>query len=268
MNIINIVSSFFISVSILTRIPVPLSGAVVFNEKNAASSTIFFPLVGLFFGFCIFTLHVLLNACGVPAAFQAVCIAALPYIINKFLHFDGLCDTIDAFLADRLPKERLAILKDTKIGSFAVGSAVLIILAKYICIKMLISSPALAQYLVIVPVFARYSMVLLSYRTVYPRETGAAVNIIGKVTKADLLVSTYIVSLIVAFFITVNVNRIFVLFAVIVSCITMFIVVYGMKFISYIKIGGVTGDVLGAMNEIMEPVLFVMILFLFKLYIV
>lgn len=267
--------SFFYSIififSFLTILPFPKSFfkessfqeslMEKFDERATKMSAVFFPLIGLIFGLIIFIFANLFQKIHLPIEVIASIILALPYIFNKFLHLDGLCDFLDAFLLPRSKEERLRILKDSNIGSFAMGGVTLILIFKYTLIKALISESHLIPHLIIIPVLSRYSMVYLSFRSRYPREKGMGQFIIGNISGTIFFMSTAIsIVLLIGFsfiFEKKGIHDILMIFSSLGGVILFSTL---MKIYSYKKIGGITGDVLGALNEVIEVVLLVILL--------
>ncbi len=253
--------SFVIAFSFLTSVPFPFLDKIKYDEENISFSLIFYPVVGLFFGLILFFSTKLLLYIKLNPSLITLAIITIPYLLNKFLHFDGLCDTIDAFLPNKTKEERLKILKYTNTGSFAIGVLILFILLKFELIKIFFTGIELLPLLIIIPVFSRYSMVFLSFISKYPRKNGTAFFIVGKVNINTFLLSTMFFLLInlvfLILFFSFN-NLIIILFQI----IFIFIFTFFFKIYSNLKIGGVTGDVLGALNEIIELLLFVIILIL------
>lgn len=248
-----------IAFSFLTSLPFPFLDKIKYDEDNIPFSLIFYPVVGLFFGLVLFFSTRLLLYIKLNLSLVSLAVISIPYIINKFLHFDGLSDTIDAFLPSKTKEERLKILKDTNVGSFAVGVLILFVLLKFELIKIFLTNKELLSLVIIIPVFSKYSMVFLSFISKYPRKEGTAFYIVGRIKISAFLISTF------SFLI---INLIFlVLFLsfynlIIISFQILFIFIFSILFKIYSnhKIGGVTGDVLGALNEIIELLLFVIII--------
>jgi adenosylcobinamide-GDP ribazoletransferase len=245
-----IFSSFIIAFSFLTCIPVPYINKINFEEENIRFSLIFYPLIGLFFGLLVFFSIQLLLYFKINLSIISVAVISIPYLINKFLHFDGLCDTIDAFLPDKSSEERLKILKDTNIGSYAIGVMILFILLKFELIIIILKNN-LIPLLIIIPVLSRYSLVFLMFISKYPRKQGTAFSMVGKISLSIFLISTL-------FFIIINSACIYIFFnfkyLIITVILIFFIYIFSFLFKLYsdYKINGVTGDILGAQNEIIE----------------
>jgi adenosylcobinamide-GDP ribazoletransferase len=192
-----------IAFSFLTRLRLPGSGRITFSDTLLRGSVAWYPAVGLFYGLVNLGWWLAGHALGVPGGIMAAVLLACPLLINRFLHFDGLCDTLDGFLADRPPERRLEIMKDSRNGSFAMGGAVLILLAKYAILEALWEvggpgaapaaaslAPALAAGLLfLAPVVSRWLVLAMAWRARYPREGGTAFHVVGHVSGRNLVLA-------------------------------------------------------------------------------
>jgi adenosylcobinamide-GDP ribazoletransferase len=215
-------------------------------------SFVFYPAVGLLLG--LIASLPLVVFFKLPAAESLMLLSTLFYVaslewLTRFLHFDGLCDCCDAFSAMSLSKERrLEIMKDPHVGSSAVGAACLLLIGKTLIIYLLLNK-ALLLYddawkamlaLIAVPGLARLAMLCLAAVGRYPRESGTAMNVVGKVPLAALLLAA--VSMLPVFW---NIG----LLASAIATLSCLLMVFYWKAKADAKIGGVTGDVLGACAE-------------------
>jgi adenosylcobinamide-GDP ribazoletransferase len=258
----NLFSALISAFTTLTRIPFPFSRLISGNKENMARSVIFFPVVGLFYGAVLYGGALLMRLLHLPLLLLCFIILILPYCLNKFFHFDGLCDVLDAFWADRTKKQRLRILKDSRIGSFALGGIIFFVLFKFILLYLFFEWGLSQIYLLAIPVFSRYGMVMLSYKSIYPKDRGTGLLIIGKISTGIMLASSLLFLFILLGMVLLSGMDtgavIFLLVSVLAS--GMFVVVF--KLYSYGKIGGITGDVLGASAEITEVLILITCLLL------
>ncbi len=112
-----IIKSFFIAVSMYSKIPVP---SFEWKEEDMRYIFCFFPWVGAVIGICIYFWNVVCDCCRIGILCRTTVDAAIPLFLTGGLHVDGFMDTMDA-LHSYSPKERkLEILKDSHIGAFAV----------------------------------------------------------------------------------------------------------------------------------------------------
>lgn len=118
--------SFFIALSFLTIIPSPKIAD--WQDDDFAKSARAYPLVGLLIGLIL--LLMAYSLANVDAFLRAAILIAIWYLITGGLHFDGLSDTADAVFASKNPTERQIIAKDPRIGSFALLTAILVVVLK------------------------------------------------------------------------------------------------------------------------------------------
>jgi len=229
---------------------VPFLNKINYSDKNALRSVVFYPVIGLFYGSIIyFTAKYLFN---IDKLLLSIIIVGIPLVLSKFLHMDGLMDVLDAFLASKSREERLVILKDPHIGSYAVGGALIFMLLKIAVTNLIVSDLSLIKYFIIIPVLSRYAMVFLAYISIYPRKSGTAQFLIGKITAGIFIAVNVIILIILTVFILICSYSGKFLLITASSLGLVFIIALLFRLYSCKKIGGVTGDVLGALNELTE----------------
>jgi adenosylcobinamide-GDP ribazoletransferase len=118
---------FLSAVSFLSIIPAGPGGE--FDPRLLSRSLAFFSIVGGLFGCLLALLSAALLRFLSPLV-SAVLMAAAWTALSGALHLDGLADTVDAFGGSRDRKRRLAIMKDSRIGSFGAAAVCIILLLK------------------------------------------------------------------------------------------------------------------------------------------
>jgi adenosylcobinamide-GDP ribazoletransferase len=113
------------ALALLTRLPLPD------HAPRGAASAWAWPLVGAALGLAAAGLGALLLACGFPPGSAAAFTLAALALATGALHEDGLADTADGLLGGRSPERRLAIMQDSRIGSFGALALVLVALAAW-----------------------------------------------------------------------------------------------------------------------------------------
>jgi adenosylcobinamide-GDP ribazoletransferase len=140
----------------LTTLPVPL--ITDWREDDLRLAVRAYPVVGLVIGLLL-ALPSFLSASHL---LQAVLTVVIWLAITGALHFDGFCDLADAALAPKTPEERWKIVKDPRVGSFALMGGTLLILTKVAALSdILVDRRGVLQYastLIIVPILARSSV--------------------------------------------------------------------------------------------------------------
>ncbi|HUI62068.1 MAG TPA: adenosylcobinamide-GDP ribazoletransferase [Steroidobacteraceae bacterium] len=134
----------------LTRVPVPAVSD--FSPQELSRSAAWFPLVGLCIGALVSLVLLLCGRINTPVA---AALAVLAWVwITGALHLDGLADLADALAAaHRDPQRFFAVLADPHLGAFGVVSIVVVLILKMAALMPL--SPASALVLPLIPAWAR-----------------------------------------------------------------------------------------------------------------
>jgi len=234
------------AVSFLTVVPMPSSFIETVNAEDFARSFAFFPLVGLLIGFFC-SLFYFLSHRWMPNLLAAVCITALLTFLTRGLHLDGLADLADGVGGGYTAERRLQIMKDSRIGAFGSLALTLAILFKVSALYALMEANNW-QPILLVPVFSRLSMVLTAYKSPYARVEGG----LAKSFVEPMTIHQPLAALIFSGAAAILVSPLWILAylaaAVCCSCC--------IRALSRKWLGGVTGDVLGAANEVAEITLF------------
>ena len=113
----NLLSSCVIAFSTYSRLPMP---QVEWSEKNMRHTLAFFPLVGAAVGLLFRGADALCRWLEVGDVLRAAVLTAAPVAATGGIHLDGYCDTVDALASHAGREKKLAILKDSNAGAFAV----------------------------------------------------------------------------------------------------------------------------------------------------
>lgn len=127
-----------------------------------------FPLVGAVVGL-VAGLPLLLPA---PPALRAFLALALWVIVTGALHLDGFADSCDGLLATTTPERRLEILKDPRVGTWAVVGVTLLLLGKFTALQFLGVAESAMAVVVAAAVAGRWAMVLVAVGFPYARSQG------------------------------------------------------------------------------------------------
>lgn len=241
---------FLLAVQFLTRIPVTCKGEV--DDKKMARSMAFFSLVGLLLGALAAGLHILTSLVFALPVSNLVALVFLLFITGN-LHGDGLMDTADGFFSGR-PRERmLEIMRDSRVGSHGVMAGILVILAKFVLLgQMPLGKQGIA--LILAVALGRWSQVYGAALFPYARLTGGVGNFTAHVGYGELLFNSLTVIVLSLFLL--NLQGLILLGAVLTG--TALLQWYTSK-----KIGGITGDTLGAVNECTEVLSLAVLLVIF-----
>jgi adenosylcobinamide-GDP ribazoletransferase len=242
--------AFLQALSFLTILP--LGRNIPTEGKTLARSMAFFPWVGFLIGLILVLASFLLTLL-LPKSLVLWSTIGLLALITGGLHLDGFADTIDGLASGGTREKKLEVMRDSRIGAFGVIGLIFLIGAKYLALDQIPNS-SLPSSLISMIVMGRNSMVLVCYRSPYARSGEG----LAKPFAANLRLREMVVSTVSAFgivLLTLNVKGILVFLGI---CI--FSLAYRAFFIK--KLGGITGDILGASNEMTEllSILFLIIL--------
>jgi len=231
---------FLQALSFLTILP---AGQPPFpEEKKLARSMAFFPLVGLLIGLLLATAYFLLSFLFSKSLVLWLTLGCLA-LLTRGLHLDGFADTIDGFAAGG-PKEKiLEVMRDSRIGAFGVVGLILLIGAKYLALDQ-IAAGSIPRTLILMTVMGRNSMVWVCYRSPYARSGGGLAKPFAK----NLTAREMIVSSVCTFGIGLLLWRL--KGALVFLGIALISLAFRFFFLR--KLNGITGDTLGAANELSE----------------
>lgn len=224
----------------LTIIPLPTSFGS--DTDDLAGAVPFFPIVGICLG---------LFASGAawvlwlifPPLVAAVLLTFLLLSFSGALHLDGLADTADGFFSARDRARTLVIMRDSRIGVMGVTALVILLLLKVSCMAALSRSDAVRAAFLI-PVAGRCGLVVMMYMLQYVRREGG----LGTLFFAGNTGWPALFGMIIIIIMGFAVNGIPGLVTVTLAMVTVVLFSLYCRH----KIGGATGDTLGAACEIAE----------------
>ena len=250
--------AFASAFTFLTRIP---AWRVVAHDANdLPGATAYFPVVGLVVGAVGGLVFAGALLFWPPYLATVVSVAFTVWMTGAF-HEDALADSIDGFGGGRERARVLEIMKDSRVGSYALVGMLLVLAAKMTALYAIFAAAvaqdapssagqiAVGRALVAAHVLGRWSSVVLIARQPYvcvpmPEERPSAGKaFVGAVTPTRLLFACTATFLILA---TVLEWR-----AIGVAAIAITAVWLAARYFAR-RIGGVTGDALGAANQLIE----------------
>jgi adenosylcobinamide-GDP ribazoletransferase len=108
---------------------VPCFRTIKISEQDLVRSMAFYPLAGFIIGIYLAGIRLFFGLFFSSSLTDIIIIIAL-VVVTGALHLDGLADTADGLAGGKNKEKVLAIMKDTKIGSFAVVGIVSVIFLK------------------------------------------------------------------------------------------------------------------------------------------
>jgi adenosylcobinamide-GDP ribazoletransferase len=236
---------FFAALRFLTPVPVP--GAWAGGERDLARGAYFFPIVGLLTG------GVAAAACfGVdqvlpplPAAALLVC---LLIAASRGLHMDGLADTADGMFSSRPREQILTIMRDSRTGAMGVVAVVCVVVAKVALFAAIAPEGARWKIALLMPLAGRCALVLNMALFRYAHEDGGLATVFSSGRAGRwLLGSVALVVLVAAGWLVAGTEGL--VAAAASAGAGVAVGLYCRR-----RIGGYTGDTLGATSELVECV--------------
>ncbi len=225
----------------LTILPMP--GGRGTTEADLAGSVLYFPLVGLVLGGLGAALAFSLSYVIPPLLAAALLVVAF-LALSGGLHMDGLADTADGFLGSRIRERTLEIMRDSHVGAMGALGIACVLLVKWAALAS-VSEWDLWRVALLTPLAGRAVMVLHLATLPYARPAGLGAIFYGRRHRADAAWAVLVLLLTGGLVLGVR--------GVAVG-IASVAVALGMAAVCSRRIGGVTGDTLGALCEITETV--------------
>ena len=256
---------FLLLLSFMTRIPMPKTE---YDEEKLGKSMKYFPVVGIIVGFillffCIIFNFILKNISYSAALPLMIIVVILTDLITTGgLHLDGLADTFDGIFSYRSKHKMLEIMKDSRLGSNGALALILYFLLKFVLLfSLTIESRESALYAIMTyPVIARFCSVVSCASSPYARGSGMGKTFVDNTKICGLLVAGVITLLYTTglLFIPSIVYHDYSSLKYIMQPIFLVILIvalsglfaYAFSKLIERKIGGITGDTLGALLEI------------------
>ena len=210
-----------------------------FTSQEMGRAVGWFPLVGALLGAILAGLDWALTRI-LPDGVTAVLILAASVVATGALHLDGFLDACDGLFGGYTPEKRLEIMRDERVGAFGLAGGVLLLLLKW---SALAAASHRAAALTLTLTLSRWAISLAIVSAPYAREKGLGRAMKDHAGKAQIALST-ISALIVA----VLVGRWLGLLALALAALTTWLAV---RF-TLTKIPGLTGDLYGAISELVE----------------
>jgi len=232
------------ALAFLTRLP---AGRIDGTAKQIGRSARWFPVIGAVLGAVYAAAVALLSPLFSPLI-VGVLIVAFDALLTGAMHFDGLADTADGLGAGRTRDDVLCIMRDHAIGSYGACALMLAIALKVATIGAVIGTATAIPALLLAPAHGRWSAVLSSALASYarpvaddtPKSVGSPARFIGY---RELAIATMIMLPVALALRPRRGGAAFLTGAVVIAAWT---------WICHRKIGGVTGDTLGAGVELSE----------------
>lgn len=235
-----------VALVLLTRLPLPALPNAAFARQAQACWA--FPLVGLVVGGAGACVAALALAVGLPASVVAGLCLGTQIILTGAMHEDGLADTADGFWGGWTVERRLDIMQDSRIGTYGVLAVIFSVGLRWTALSLLLSHalwPVMA-----IAIASRAGLPLLMARLPRVRPGGLS-DRVGCPPMATALLSIGLGGVLLAALAGP---------AAIVLALATALALAGCAAIAHRKLGGQTGDVLGASQQVVETLCLMVLL--------
>jgi len=244
---------FFVALQFFTRLPIPRW--VGFEQEWLHHASRYFPLVGIVVGTIGASVYAA-AALFLPAPVAAVLSTAATIYATGAFHEDGFADSCDG-LGGGMTRERvLEIMKDSRVGAYGAIGVVCILGAKCTVLAMLPPASAIGALLLAHPL-SRLAATSLIWRMEYARDEGKAKPLAERMTTAEFGIASLTVAIAASLLLVSGTLDVYALLAALVATgyATWWL---ARKFAR--RIGGYTGDCLGAVQQLAEAAIYLGVL--------
>ena len=234
-----------VSLAFLTRLPLRFGNAP-FHRRPLAVAMRAFPLVGALIGLAGGLTFVLADWLGLPALASAALAVAALVLLTGALHEDALADMADGFGGGWNAEQKLTIMKDSRVGTYGLVAAALALLLKFSAIVGLDEAGGtgfVLLALVASGALSRAAIVVLPHLLTPAKSAGLAAETgrPNEATVVQALLAAAVIALLTVPFIPALVAVTLALGAT-----------AALGGLAARQIGGQTGDVLGACQQVAE----------------
>ena len=231
--------SFVIALQFLTLFPVRVRRPLATGELGG--SLVYFPLIGALIGGILALAGSALTTVASPLLASAI-VVALGLVLTGLLHFDGLLDTVDGLFGGANREDRLAIMRDSRVGSFALAAGTCDILLRLAAVNVLLETGGLLG-LIWAAAASRFAMAYTVMAFKPARDSGFSFDFrVG--VNALTVVLAGLIALVLGYATVGHASLALIAGALVLAHLA------GLLAVS--KVGGLTGDIYGAVNEVVE----------------
>jgi adenosylcobinamide-GDP ribazoletransferase len=232
-----------VRVAVLFSTRLPFASGPTVTGADLARASWALPLAGALVGGIGAVVYWLSFALGLAPFICATLTVAATLLVTGGLHEDGLADTADGFGGGASREQKLDILRDSRIGSFGACALVLSILLRVGSLTVLAEPAHVAPALIAAHVAAR-AMLPIFMRATPPARAEGLSAAAGRPAFAQAVIAGCIGATALAFALPRA--------AAMIAALLLLAAIAGLSRLSMRQIGGQTGDVIGAAEQIGE----------------
>ena len=240
---------FSLAMGFFSRLPMPKN--TPYSSELMNRSGRYFSMVGLLLGVLCGGLFLLLDAV-LPSTIAIFLMMSFSLMLTGAFHEDGLTDMADGIGGGMTLERRLTIMKDSRIGTYGASALIMALLGKWLLLSELVNMAALFMVIVTSYTFSRAIAASLIYDMPYVSDldTSKSKPLANKQTKGEL-VFLLIIGVLPSLWFGLE-------FALVLSVVA-FLFRAGFKKWLTARIGGFTGDCLGAAQQLMELLIYLVL---------
>lgn len=221
---------------------IPLPSFFRDTERDLARSVYLFPVVGLLLGALLALSDTVLSQI-LPVLPASVILVLMLIVLTGGLHIDGLADTADGFMSSRRRDRILEIMMDSRTGPMGVAAIAVVLILK-VALLASVTGPIRPAVLVLMPTAGRSAMVMIMGMLSYARPEGGLGSLFMARHSHIRIVWGAIFVVLCGWFIAGGLGATAGLMTIAAAALAALYM--------YCKIGGLTGDTLGAACEVVE----------------
>ena len=223
-----------------------------FTPQEMGNSVGFYPLVGTLLGGVLWSVDCLIERLGAgsaplfPSQVRAALTLALWIALTGAIHLDGFLDACDGLLGGHTPEQRLEIMRDERVGAYALSGGILLLLLKFSVLNALTNR---SLGLLLAPTLGRWAIAIAVTAFPYARSQGLGRDIKDHATWRQALLAT-LSAFALTIILTWYSQSWMAFFALIAAALTT----WGVVRFALHRLPGLSGDIYGALNEAVEMV--------------
>lgn len=233
------------ALGLLTRIPVKVDMDAAQSRGPAAAWA--FPLVGLAVGLIMIVLGFAGQAFALAPQLTAGLMLTAAIVVTGGMHEDGLADSADGLWGGWDRARRLEIMKDSRIGAYGVIALILSLLLRWSSLTLLVQTDHWIGATLAAAMLSRAAMVALMTGLPNARATGLSQSV-GRPRPQTAWIAIGIATLGSVLVLGLTTGTLIIVGAIVVSLCAG---------LAHRKIGGQTGDILGATQQVTEIALLI-----------
>jgi adenosylcobinamide-GDP ribazoletransferase len=244
---------FFIALQFFTRLPIP--AWVGFEASWLQHASRYFPLVGYVVAAIAAAVYCL-AALVLPAPVAAVLSTSASIYLTGAFHEDGFADTCDGLGGGRTRERALEIMKDSRVGAYGAIGIVCMLATKLSALSMLPPRQAIAALFLAHPL-SRLAAASLIWKLEYVRSEGKAKPLAQQMTDTEFAIAFATAGLPAPLLLAVGWST---PAAIGIAVLAALLATWWLARLFVRRLGGYTGDCLGAVQQMAEALIYVGVL--------